>query len=174
MTDHSQKLFETLVRHNEVALVVYLRTMVRDPGLVDDLFQETLITAWNRFDQYDQTRPLGPWLRGIAMNLARNAARKRKRDCQIYGEAMQVEVEAAIERLDDQLGFEKSEALNDCLTQLTERSRELLRRRYEENLNASMIAECMRTSAAAVRKQLQRIRASLAECVAKKMAGSAG
>ncbi|MDC0294583.1 RNA polymerase factor sigma-70, partial [Mariniblastus sp.] len=34
------------MRENERAVTAFLRTMVRDPGFVDDLFQETLITAW--------------------------------------------------------------------------------------------------------------------------------
>ena len=89
--DRSEVLFETLVRENERAVTAFLRTMVRDPGFVDDLFQETLITAWNKFDEFDPSRSLGPWLRGIAFNLVRNAARSRKRDCLVFGAAATME-----------------------------------------------------------------------------------
>lgn len=175
MSDRSRRLFEALVRQNEVHLLACLRMMVRDPGLVDDLFQETLITAWNRFDQYDQSLPLGPWLRGIAINLAKNAARKRQREILVFGEPAQAIVESAMQSIDcrDGNGWdEKSTALLDCLTQLPSRSRELIRQRYEECLNAAVIAKVTRSSSSAVRKQLQRIREILAECVAKKTAGA--
>lgn len=175
MPDHSRKLFEALVRQNEASLIACLRTMVRDPGLADDLFQETLLTAWKRFDQYDQSLPLAPWLRGIAINLARNAARRKQRECLVFDDSVYQEVEATMqsfETIAEDGWAEKSSALADCLTRLPARSRELIRHRYEENLNASVIAEVTRTSSAAVRKQLQRVRAILAQCVAEKAVGA--
>lgn len=175
MSDQSRKLFEVLVRQNEASLIAYLRTMVRDPGLADDLFQETMITAWKRFDHYDQSLPLSPWLRGIALNLARNAGRRRQRECLIFSDSINSAVEASLQSFDDanqEDWSEKSSALSDCLKQLPPRSRELVRRRYEENLTASTIAELNQSSAAGIRKQLQRIREALAHCVAGKTAGA--
>ena len=157
MPDKSRKLFEVLVRQNETSLIVYLRTMVRDPGLADDLFQETLITAWKRFEQYDQSMPLSPWLRGIALNLARNAGRKRQRECLVFGNPIKAAVETTIqslERIDGEDWSEKSSALSDCLNKLAPHSRELIRCRYEKNMTASAIAELTRASASRVRKQL--------------------
>lgn len=175
MSDQSRKLFEVLVRQNEASLIAYLRTMVRDPGLADDLFQETLITAWKRFEQYDQSMPLSPWLRGIALNLTRNAGRRQQRECLIFGDAIHLAVETSIqsiERIDGDDWIEKSSALSKCLNELAPHSRELIRRRYEENMTAAAIAELTPSTASRVRKQLQRIREALAQCVAGKTAGA--
>ena len=109
MPDQSRKLFEVLVRQNEASLITYLRTMVRDPGLADDLFQETLITAWKRFDHYDQSLPLTPWLRGIALNLARNAGRRRQRECLIFGDTVNAAVEDTIQSFEELDGDDWSE-----------------------------------------------------------------
>ena len=65
----ARKLFETLVREHADMLTVYLRSALGDTSDVDDLFQETMVVAWRRLDDFDQTRPFGPWLRGIARNL---------------------------------------------------------------------------------------------------------
>ena len=175
MPDQSRKLFEVLVRQNEASLIAYLRTMVRDPGLVDDLFQETLITAWKRFEKYDPSLPLSPWLRGIALNLTRNAGRRRQRECLIFGDLVQVAVETTIqsfERIDGDHWSEKSSALSDCLNELAPHSRDLIRHRYEENMTATAIAGLTQSSATNIRKQLQRIREALAQCVAGKSAGA--
>lgn len=175
MPDHSRKLFEVLVRQNEASLIAYLRTMVRDPGLADDLFQETLITAWRRFDQYDQSVPLAPWLRGIALNLARNAGRRRQRECLIFSGPLNEAVEKTLQSVqvdNEEESREKSSALSDCLSQLPKRSRELIRQRYEQNLTASTIAELTHANSAGIRKQLQRIRQALADCVSRKAAGT--
>lgn len=172
MADRSRKLFETLVRQNEAAVMTCLRMMVRDPGLADDLFQETFITAWNRFDQFDQSRPLGPWLRGIAINLARNAARKKRRERQVieFGEPMRVAVEDTLALLDDADELSRREALADCIGRLPTPARDLVRQRYEENKNASVIASLSQSNASRIRKRLQRIRSTLADCVSQKLA----
>ena len=160
-------LFEALVRENERAVVAFLRTMVRDPGLVDDLFQETLITAWRKFGEFDPSRGLGPWLRGIAFNLVRNAARSRDRDCLVFGdsayETLQNEFavfDSGSEGLD-----ERVRALRQCVEGLQKQSKRLIQMRYGSNMNASDIAANDKSRPATIRKQLQRIRQALLECI---------
>ncbi len=168
--DRCEILFETLVRENERAVTAYLRTMVRDPGLVDDLFQETLITAWNKFDEFDPTRPLGPWLRGIAFNLVRNAARSRGRDCLVFGPKAEEAIESIFKKFDgiNEAWEEQVSAIRGCVNELPERSRRIVELRYERNSNAAQIAQSESSSPAAIRKQLQRIRQLLAECIQRK------
>ena len=74
---HAKKLFETLVREHAGMLTVYLRSALGDVSDVDDLFQETMVVAWRRLDDFDHTRPFGPWLRGIAKKLLQAHQRKR-------------------------------------------------------------------------------------------------
>ena len=44
------------------------RAGLDDPSAVDDLFQETMLIAWQKITAYDRLRPFGAWLRGIARN----------------------------------------------------------------------------------------------------------
>lgn len=174
MADRTRKLFETLVRENEGALTAYLRTLIRDPGMIDDLFQETLITAWRKFDDFDQSRPLGPWLRGIALNLSRNAVRKRKREALVFSDELAQQAEAAIRILETREGDtweERLSALSACLEKMPELSRNLIRMRYADGQNASAIAEQTQRSSTAVRKQLERIRRLLADCLRHRLPG---
>jgi hypothetical protein len=62
----AKSLFEILMREHSGMLTAYLHTVVRDPSAADDLFQEIWMTAWRRLDDFDKSRPFGPWLRGIA------------------------------------------------------------------------------------------------------------
>jgi RNA polymerase sigma factor (sigma-70 family) len=53
-------------------------TMLRDPGLADDVAQETFVRAWRHADTYDARRGRVPtWLLSIARNLAIDRARLR-------------------------------------------------------------------------------------------------
>ena len=77
-----RSLFEILIRENTDMLVAYIRSGVRDEHAVDDLYQETVLTAWRRLDAYDRDKPIGPWLRGIAGKLMLAHYRKTSRSAQ--------------------------------------------------------------------------------------------
>jgi RNA polymerase sigma-70 factor (ECF subfamily) len=51
----------------------------RDTHLVEDLAQETFVKAWKALNQYDGRAPLSHWLSKIAVNVALDHLRKRKR-----------------------------------------------------------------------------------------------
>ena len=44
------------------------------PGNHVDLFQETMVVAWRRLDDFDHTRPFGPWLRGLPSSRSKPTA----------------------------------------------------------------------------------------------------
>ncbi len=53
--------------------------LVGDASLAEDAVQETFRVAIERRDEYDEARPLVPWLAGILANQARSARRRRPR-----------------------------------------------------------------------------------------------
>lgn len=165
----STQVFEVLVREYDQMLMAYIRCLIRDPGLVEDVFQETLITAWRRFEDFDSTRTLGAWLRGIALNTARNATRKRAADRHLFSDEVVNQVEDGLlssRHRDDAEGWsERLAALKECLSRLPEAARELILRRYKRGETSSDIADALRRSAAAIRKELQRTRRLLGKCI---------
>lgn len=57
-----------------------LLLLTHDPSAVDDLVQDTFLTAFDRLDRYSGECKLASWLHGIALNVARNhRARGRRR-----------------------------------------------------------------------------------------------
>jgi len=50
-----------------------------DHGLADDAAQEAIQKAFGALDRFDETRPLGPWLKRIAINRAVDQLRRRRR-----------------------------------------------------------------------------------------------
>lgn len=67
-----------------------LRRLGVPPSDLDDLCQEVFVTAWQRFSTYDPSRPLRPWLFGIAFRVAsarRNRAHVSK---EVSNEALEV------------------------------------------------------------------------------------
>ena len=62
----ARAVFDILVHEHADMLAAYLRTLLGRDSSLDDIFQETMLVAWRRLEDYDRSRPFAPWLRGIA------------------------------------------------------------------------------------------------------------
>ena len=173
----SKHLFEILVREHAPMLMVYLRSGIRDPGAVDDLFQETMLTAWRTLDRFDRSRPFGPWLRGIAGKLVLAHRRKAADAHLLCNEDVLEHLDHRLSALESQPGDtfdEKLAVLQKCIEALPERYREVVRLRYRLDLSGEAIAERMHVAAEAVKKRLQRARVRLLDCFNRKLNAAEG
>ena len=62
--------FDILAAEYRPMVLAYLRAMVRDAHLVEDLVQETMIAAHDSLGGFEPGGNFGRWLRGIARNKA--------------------------------------------------------------------------------------------------------
>ncbi len=167
--DPSQNIaFEILAREHSSMLLAFIRTMVTDQTAVDDVFQESMLTAWRTLDRFDRDRPFGPWLRGIARNHALNHFRKTRR----VPRPMEDEILQLLDQRMDQVSSrpgdtweEKISALEDCVEGLPETSRTMLDLHYRDALNTETIARRMDATREAIKKRLQRTRSQLVQCL---------
>ena len=170
---HAKKLFETLVREHADMLTVYLRSALGDVSDVDDLFQETMVVAWRRLDDFDHTRPFGPWLRGIARRLLQAHHRK---------ESLRRSTQATLDRLDERLTQvsnqpgdtwkDKLDILRACVQSLPEHYRAVVTYRYFQEKAIDQLAQTLTLSVAVVKKRLQRARALVLDCMERKLASA--
>jgi RNA polymerase sigma-70 factor (ECF subfamily) len=175
MRTTSKDLFEILAREHGPTLLMYLRSVVRDASAVDDLFQETMLAAWRNIDEFDRTRPFGPWLRGIAGKLVLAHYRKEARRFVYCDEAVLEHLEARFEALHAQPGDtldEKLDKLRECLAVLPAPYRQAVELRYREGLKGRLLAAKAGVSFENVKKRLQRGRQQLMECLDRKFAMS--
>jgi len=130
-------LFEVLARDHSRMLMTYLRSAGCDQSLADDVWQETMIVAWRKLEEFDRSLSFGPWLRGIAAKGLMSARRKSGRLHLVGDES---ELNYLSERLDrvhslsgDTLD-EKLAALRDCISLLSESDRECIELRFRDDL----------------------------------------
>jgi RNA polymerase sigma-70 factor len=164
-------VFEILVRENAAMLRTYLRAAVRDAADVDDLFQEAMIVAWRRLDEFDRSRPFGPWLRGIAGRLVMAHFRKAPRRGMLWDESLLEHLDRRVQHIADRPGDtwdDKIEALRECIRALPDHYRETIRHRYIEDEPAARVAAGLQLSLETVKKRLQRARARLLDCLQRK------
>lgn len=149
-------------------LLAFLRATVHDRHAVDDLFQETMVTAWKRFDDYDLERPFAAWLRGIARRMVL-AHLRRRADGPVYSSEPLLDLLESrmtrLDRIEADTWQEKVRAVTRCLEKLPAPMREAIDSHYREALSTAEIAARAETTAEAVKKRLQRGRALLARCL---------
>ena len=169
----SRHLFEILVREQADMLAVYLKSILGDSPDVDDVFQETMVVAWRRIQDFDRSRPFGPWLRGIARNLA--AANRRVAARRRCTPAVLDQIEARMEgvaALQGDTWQEKLAHLGACVEELPDHYRGPIKRRYFQQQALQQIAVGLEIGADALKKRLQRGRALVMQCINRKLASA--
>ena len=161
-------IFEILVRENAAMLTAFLRSSLHDPSDVDDLFQETMVVAWRRIDDYDRSRPFGPWLRGIARNLVLAHYRKAAAAPRWCTPEVLEGIDRRFDALSTKAGDtfrDRVDSLLDCINKLSERLREVVEMLYARGLSHREIAIATNEQEATVRKRAQRAREALHDCL---------
>lgn len=171
MNSSDRELFVEQVREHHAGLRGFVRALGVDPLWVDDVAQEAFIVAYNRLDEYDHERDFGAWLRGIARNRVINERRKNARRKRILSDNLTdvlVSTSSVAEEEEREIGdsgLARMKALKVCVATLPEKSLQMMRSRYEDDLSARDIAERYGMKPPAVRKALERVRASLRKCM---------
>ena len=125
---------------------------------VDDVFQETWLRVIRSADRYDPARSFPAWLLSIAINLCRDARRRRR--IEVGGEAdagesdrppEPAEIPEAFARLSDR---ERQAAVAAILARLPDPMREVVTLRFYEDMDLAEIAEATGVPVGTVKSRL--------------------
>jgi RNA polymerase sigma-70 factor, ECF subfamily len=151
----------------------YLATLVPESHACDDLLQEVALACLQGFSTYDRERPFIAWAFGVARNKVLLRWRGLARAPVLARDPELLESLARIsEEIDDELD-QRERALQQCLTDVKGRAWELLERSYHRDQQPQAIADELGLTASHVRVLLTRIRASLRECIERRLLRSA-
>lgn len=137
----------------------------RDPGAVEELFQEVSLAAVHNGDSLQDTSKTGPWLYRIAVRQAllhrRKLGRLRRNLPPVATEVDQVCESGQPDPLDWLLADERSRMIRQALGTLPSREAELLILKYTENWSYRELARHLDTTEGAVESRLHRARQKL-------------
>ncbi len=168
----AKQLFEILVRENSRMLLAFIRSIQYDQASAEDTWQETMLVAWRRIDDYDPSRPFGPWLRGIAQKIVLSqAAKPSSRMAVADPESMEYLSQRfeSLQRLTGDTLDEKLEALRDCVALLPDHERQCIQMRYSQNLMPAELCERLSLALETVKKRLVRAKQRLIDCMTNKL-----
>ena len=142
------RAFELVFQEYNRMIAAYLYGITGDSERALDLTQEVFLIAYRRMDEFDSSRSLAAWLRGIARNVARNYIRKHRSHRQILLEGNELEeVFAAFDDVRNEDAWEKRlDVLDRCLGRLPDRQRDVVDRRYFKGEDVADIAALLPTS----------------------------
>lgn len=151
------------------ALRGYVLAAIRDPNEMDDIIQEIATRMWERFGDYDESRPFAAWAMGFARLQILKRKQRLARSRELFSEEVvkllaDTAAECA-EEIDDRRSY-----LRLCMRKLDKNVRRILKMRYEESLTISQIAGRLKRSVKALEVLLVRIRKSLRSCIQREVA----
>lgn len=165
---HEQFMRLYATHHRE--LFAYVMALVGDEHQAEEVFQDTSVTLWKQFGEFEPAPGLSPggafvrWAATVALNQVRNYRRVRGRDRHIFSESLLEQLAADRMQLFDE-DQSRREALARCLAKLRTVDRQLIERCYGESRSFKQIAADLGRPANTVYKALNRIRAALLACV---------
>ncbi|MFI4859788.1 MAG: sigma-70 family RNA polymerase sigma factor [Phycisphaerales bacterium JB063] len=152
---------------------LYVDSVIWNPHDAEDVIQKVAYQAGKNYEQYDPERPFSGWVLGIAKNEVRMHLRSRARDRHVFGEGVLDMLASTAAEQSESLP-PRTAALRDCVKQMPESGKALLRMRYTENLKGPELANRLGMSHNAVLLRLRRLRGALGKCINARMAGREG
>ena len=157
-------------------ILAYLRGMVGDASLADDLLQETLLRVYRNIDRYEERGAFRAWVFRIATNLAVGEIRRRR-----YGSTDALD-ERALEiperddldphqRLEDE---ERRRLVEAGLATLAEEHRAVILLRVREGMGVAEIARTLCVPEGTIKSRLHYAVHKLREFARKRESGCKG
>jgi RNA polymerase sigma-70 factor, ECF subfamily len=156
-------------QRDRLRLIAYIRALVGDADLTEDIFQEVSVVVLQKLDDFTAGRDLQAWCRGIARNVILREREKSRRLRTFEGDRILELVDAAFAEQGGPDPIEgRHSQLRACIRSLAAPSRDLLELRYQAGLSLRDVAHRMGRTEAAVQVALSRLRKWLVDCVARR------
>lgn len=146
----------------------FILTLVVDRNDADDVFQETSVVLWRRFDEFELGSNFRAWACRIAQLQVMNFRRRHNRCLVLSDDAIQALASNALAVMDRD--DRREIALTTCLEKLRPQDRQLIEQRYFRRHTTKEIADCQSRSIHSVYRALRRVHELLLRCVQQNLA----
>ena len=157
MSDKRAEFSEKL-QQGQTQIFSYIYSLVRDMDDADDVFQQTGLALWRKYEQYDPSRSFVAWACGMARYEVSNFLRSRSRDRLYFSDDLNILLIESWEAVANESQEERLDALAGCIDKLRQRDRELLEACYRRSIRVPKIAESWGRSPQSIHNSLKRIR----------------
>ena len=159
--------FDILAAEYRPMVLSYLRAVLGDEHLAEDLTQETFLAAHRKLASFDTERNFGAWLRGIARKKVLHDRRAVARHPIVVDTSVVEGMEQVYNLFDDATGpwETRIQSVRRCVSGLNENLRSAVGAIYGRGQTIRQAAGRMGISFDALAKRLSRARELVRECV---------
>jgi RNA polymerase sigma-70 factor (ECF subfamily) len=176
MCNHPQplRIFEVLAKQHEAMLLAYVRSLVQDYTLAEDIAQQSFLIAFRKIESLRDPAAFPAWLRNIARLETFAAMRREGRELAVEPLALE-QLDEIYQQLQEQKPTESWEErfqlVEECFGRLPATLQTVCRMHYFEDRKAREIADTLTLNLNAVLKRLERARSAIRACVQQRLAG---
>jgi RNA polymerase sigma-70 factor (ECF subfamily) len=165
MTESSQtNEFLRLLMAHQKRIYAFILATVPNHQDADDLFQETVLLMWSKFDDFQRGTSFVGWGITVAkyqiLSVRKRHSVRSVRFSEMAMELLHSESDPFLEQMDSRI-----QALRTCLRKLSPRDYELICLRYQDEVTAKSIAQKRGHSVQSIYKRMARIHEALLRCV---------
>jgi len=158
--------FLRLFRANEDRLFGFILKLLPNFTVAEDIMQETMMTMWHKFDDFEEGTSFAAWGMKIARYKVLEFHHQNRRPGVVY---LNDEI---LGRLIDDDHSDKHEnfyleALHGCVEKLKDQNHKIITLRYSRQLSVRQIAQQLSVSANVVYKAMAKIHYILQQCIEK-------
>ena len=130
----------------------------------EDIMQDSIVTMWNKFDEYEHGTDFLAWAFTIARFKLLNFRRKKANAPSCFDQQIMDILDKKSDKFIDKYN-DRMDALSNCIKKLRTADRKLVELRYLQEQPVTRIAERYDVTSRAIYKTLSKIHGSLAYCV---------
>lgn len=170
MTESSKvSEFLRLIMAHQKPIYALILGMIPNRDDAEDIFQETVLVMWSKFDTFEPGTSFTAWGIKIArykiFQAHRQNVRSNFRFSQAALQSLQDNSDNFIKNIERRM-----QALRKCVRKLSNRDYDLIQMRYENELSIKTIAERLGHSVQSIYKRMARINDSLIRCIRRTLA----
>ena len=156
--------FIRLLTSHQVRLRSFALSLIPHWADAEEVLQEASLVMWKKFDQFKLGTSFFSWACKIIHLTAKDFRRRQSRSRVHFGDQFMELVAAQTQQLDEELA-QREALLNNCISKLKEKHRQMLHMRYQQGFSVERLAQTMGSTAKAVYQALSRIYKALFDCV---------
>ena len=168
LVDESRRQFIRLMTKYERMVYGYILGLVPNWADADEILQETNIRLWEEFEKFQPGTNFAAWAVRVAHFQVLTWRKRISRSRLVFDQRV-VDALATEPRWTDEEFEARQQALAECVSELPDHSRELLRHCYVNGSKAKDVAVELKRTPAAVYKALERIRVALHACIERRL-----
>lgn len=160
--------FTELVRLYSSQMLAYIDSLLLNQNDAEDLFQETCIVLWQKFDEFSRGTNFLAWALRIADYKVMNFKQKQARRI-AFVDSLRNALMAEVASREAEACSASLKALPGCMERLTQDDRRMVTQCYAEGESVRRLADAMGRSPQSVHHSLRRIRNWLLQCISREL-----